>query len=68
MARGFADGVYPPVCRAAVITEVGPDQNVGHEGYVGIAVLNPAGLFFHACDYSETKEPGTWHWPERVDD
>lgn len=68
VARGSADGIYPSVCRAALITEVGPDQNTGHEGYVGVAVLNPTGLFFHdACDYGESKEPGTWHWPERVE-
>lgn len=76
VARGSADGVYPKVCRAAIITEVGPDQNTGYEGRVSLCVLNPTGLFFHEdCEYSEHGEfngapslvPGTWHWPERVE-
>lgn len=41
VSRGSADGVYPAVCRAAKITEVGPD------GRVGLAILNPDGLHFH---------------------
>jgi hypothetical protein len=53
---------FPSVCRAAIITEVnGPIISVG------LAVLNPAGLFFHAdCLQDEVDHAGgTWHWPER---
>jgi hypothetical protein len=77
MARGSADGVFPPVCRAATITEVDPDNPT----VVGLSVTNPTGLFFHplsdgGCRQDEpgghdpgADDPvrgGTWHWPERV--
>lgn len=76
LSRGSADGVFPPACRAAVITEVCEEparfgeqlEQVPHEP-VCLAVLNPNGLFFD--QYSEHDEdaarPGTWHWPERVE-
>ncbi|MCD2193495.1 hypothetical protein LQ327_08880 [Actinomycetospora endophytica] len=41
VARGSADGAFPPVCRAADVTEV------ADEAHVGLAVKNPTGLFFH---------------------
>lgn len=41
VARGSADGFFPPVCRAATITEV------GELGRVGLCVFNPTGEFFH---------------------
>lgn len=69
MARGSADGAYPPVCRAAIITQVhyDVDPDTG-EGYVGVAVLNPSGMFFHeSIDYDKDSAPGSWHWPERVE-
>ena len=43
VARGSADGVFPPACRAATITEAGYDE----DQTVGLAVLNPTGMFFH---------------------
>lgn len=42
VSRGSADGVYPAVCRAAKITEVGEDKRVG------IVVFNPDGLYFNS--------------------
>jgi hypothetical protein len=61
-------GKFPSVCRSADITEV------DDEGNVGLAVLNPTGLFFHPiahengpCPHDEDgKRGGSWHWPERV--
>jgi hypothetical protein len=54
---------YPSACRAAVVTQIqGP-------AVVGLAVLNPSGMFFHeACGYAsaESKLGGTWHWPELI--
>jgi hypothetical protein len=44
VARGSADGVYPSVCRAAIITEVEPDSPTAQ---VGVCVLNPTGHFYH---------------------
>lgn len=64
MARGSLDGRYPPVCRAAIIAGL----NRTTAQLVDIAVINPTGMFFHEnCLFDETNEPGTWHWPERVD-
>lgn len=59
VARGSADGHFPPVCRAAIITDVAP---------VALAVLNPTGIFFadEIMEDQDTKRPGTWHWPEMI--
>lgn len=73
VARGSADGVFPPVCRAAFVTEVGDlDGADGDLQRVGLMVANPTGLFFHSlaaggCEHwaPEEKRGGTWHWPER---
>lgn len=81
VARGSADGVFPPVDRAAIITELHrtPASDVPREaqlgdkrteaGYidldhVGLAVLNPTGLFFHEAAYDdrESPAPGSWHF------
>ncbi|MFG1872167.1 hypothetical protein [Micromonospora arborensis] len=73
VSYGTPGGEYTSECRAAVVTEVDGDT-------VGLAVLNPAGVFFnrgvarHDGDTSNTPgspdvpscEAGTWHWPERV--
>jgi hypothetical protein len=67
VSYGTPGGEYPRACRAAVITEVG-------EFTIGLAVLNPSGLFFdQGLPYREPvegqpMEGGTWHWPERVPD
>jgi len=67
-ARGSADGKFPPVCRAAVITEVGDMES----DRVGLCVMNPTGMFFYpvadggGVAHDEDKAPGTWHWPERI--
>lgn len=74
-SRGSADGRFPSVARAAIITEIPemlPEQpNYGPEGYVPavhLAVLNPTGLFFDQnVRYSADGEPGTWSWPPRVE-
>jgi hypothetical protein len=59
---------FPPVCRAATVTEV--DEAEPYR--VGLEVHNPTGLFFHPlaaggcmADFTEN-QGGTWHWPERV--
>ncbi|EFC78882.1 hypothetical protein [Parafrankia sp. EUN1f] len=60
---GTPGGEYPSVCRAAVITEVKENGDC-----VGLAVLNPTGMFFnqHICQDEDSRAGGTWHWPERV--
>jgi len=64
---------YESTCRAAIVTTVqGP-------AVVGLAVLNPSGMFFHeAVAFDDGLDPGdgngvgasmrppapgTWHWP-----
>lgn len=56
VARGSADGVYPPVCRAAVITAA----DGASEGVVELCVFNPTGLFFNKS--SRGSAPGEWHF------
>lgn len=68
VARGSADGVFPPACRAATVTEVAG----GDDMLIGACVQNPTGLFFHSVAaggvaYDQDKTPGSWHWPERVE-
>lgn len=60
---GTPGGEYPSVCRAATITEVHHNEQV-----VGLAVLNPTGLFFnrHNEQDEDGHAGGTWHWPERT--
>lgn len=69
VSYGTPNGEYASCCRAAVITETGAPGSP-----VGLAVINPTGLFFHSitdggCRYAEPgpdgRYPGgTWHWPE----
>lgn len=72
VAYGTPGGEYPSgACRAAVVTEVTfvpePDETL-EEALMkaSLCVLNPTGFYFtRAVFYSEDREPGTWHWPER---
>lgn len=59
-------------CRAAIVTAVCPAP-----GFADLCVLNPTGQFFKLeirQDEAGTgstggaKVPGTWHWPERVEE
>lgn len=71
VCHGTPGGEYESVCRAATVTEVDADDS----NRVGLAVLNPTGLFFHSladggCAYDDGSDGfhrvgGTWHWPER---
>lgn len=61
VAYGTPNGEYLPEHRAAIITEV-HDQ-----GVVGLAILNPTGMFFNReIAYDAAGASGTWHWPEFV--
>lgn len=81
VAHGSADGAYPMVCRAAVVTALGR----GH-GEVSLGVLNPTGFFFKeglgfdpgvevdGPAFGEQFEcaglsfaPGSWHWPASLE-
>lgn len=67
-ARGSADGKFPKVDRAAIVTDV-KTSNIGADGPEGtpvlwcvrLAVINPEGLFF--SDWLEQgQEGGQWDW------
>ncbi|MEU5425121.1 hypothetical protein AB0H73_05870 [Streptomyces olivoreticuli] len=68
-SHGTPKGEFSPECRAAIITEI--DEQLNSEGRirVGLAVLNPEGLYFsRSCPQDETaSRGGTWHWPEKKD-
>lgn len=80
VARGSADGVFPAVCRAAIVTEVVPLEGKeaalaeveswgeGQRCRVGLAVLHPDGLLFAKAIHQDehSKLGGSWHWPEQV--
>lgn len=64
---------FPPACRAAIVTEVDPQD----PDRVGLCVLNPTGQFFHPLAaggsvYHDETDPGdpsgTWHYPERAEE
>lgn len=56
-------------CHAAVVTEIGEQLDADLGAFIRLAVFDPAnGLIFHNPVYAdhETRQPGTWHWPEIV--
>lgn len=63
---GTPNGEYKPECRAAVITEVDEDPPTDAPAWVGLAVLNPEGIFLKR-DVPHGTTGGTWHWPERIE-
>lgn len=63
-ARGSADGVFPKVDRAAVVTDVmndGKVENATDAWKVRLTVFNPEGLFFTAW-LDQGQEGGQWDW------
>lgn len=60
-AYGTPGGEFKSVPRAAVIAAVCEDGTT-----CDVVVLNPGGLFFNRCAYSEEPKPGCWNWPPRV--
>lgn len=64
-AYGTPNGEFPAgVARAAVVTEV--DEPSNPESTVGLAVLNPQGLFFNQHILYGPGIPGHWGWPVAV--
>lgn len=58
VSYGTPGGEFQSVCRAAVVAGV-------EDTVVDLVVLNPTGVNFNRCPYSEEHQGGTWHWPER---
>lgn len=71
VSYGTPGGEYQSECRAAVVTELtdaAVHEETGVPQPLGLAVLNPTGMFFNRhVEHDEAKAGGTWHWPERVD-
>lgn len=59
---GSADGAYPSLCRAAIITDCDDPELPPHDHTVSVAVFNPGGMFFNSTQYDSHLAPGTWHW------
>lgn len=70
-ARGSADGVFPKVDRAAIVSDVRPTpredtDRIYPEAYqCRLTVFNPEGLFFTAW-LDQGQEGGQWDWPKLV--
>lgn len=64
-ARGSADGVFPKVDRAAIVTdvqEIPPKDALSTSSFqVRLSVFNPEGLFFTAW-LEQGQEGGQWDW------
>jgi hypothetical protein len=65
---GSAGGEYPPVCRAAIVTEILPETagkpfGTHRANEVGLCVLNPEGQFFKQ---RVQFDPGTYRGGERA--
>ncbi len=64
-ARGSADGLYPKVDRAAIVTDVREitdnSKNPVGEFEVRLCVLNPEGIFFSGW-LNQGQEGGQWDW------
>lgn len=66
-----ADGTqaFTAQCRAAVVTEALYAEDAELHDSVGLAVLNPTGMFFnagvahHEPEGDDVGVGGTWHWP-----
>jgi hypothetical protein len=68
-SHGSAGGEYQPQCRAAIVTEVGDPEGADADlAKIGLAVLNPEGMYFsRGVPYDASGDRGgQWHWPERV--
>jgi hypothetical protein len=69
VSYGSADGRYKSKCRAAVVSEThlepaDPTTTAVFVPTIGLAVLNPTGVFFDRyVRESDEHTGGTWHWP-----
>lgn len=64
VSHGTPGGEYASQCRAAIVTDLAqPDEA---SDVVGLAVLNPTGVFFNRAVYDEGEEtPGAPDCPDR---
>jgi hypothetical protein len=72
VSYGTPGGECTSQCRAAIITEVTEVESWDDDNpryLLGLAVMNPTGMFFNQGVHQDEsgKRGGTWHWPERVE-
>lgn len=66
VSYGTPLGEYSSECRAAIVTELDKhpegNDNPGQE-FVGLAILNPTGMFFNTCRLRDSVDfsGGSWH-------
>ncbi|MDJ0463189.1 hypothetical protein [Streptomyces sp. H27-C3] len=67
---GTPGGEFLPECRAAIVTETDKHLDTDGRTRIGLAVLNPEGLYFNrGCPQdNDATRVGTWHWPERTEE
>ncbi len=66
-AYGTPGGEYKSEPRAAIITQVLTTEQGAETMEVGLAIMNPTGMFFNPIiPYSAEPKPGHWSWPPRV--
>jgi hypothetical protein len=64
---GSADGKYPSLARAAIITELVPEKSTPDYPCVSLCVLNPEGMqFVRNVVFAREPRSGCWSWPPRV--
>lgn len=69
VSYGTPGGEHKKACRTAIITQVVDPAGEAGSGIVGLAVLNPGGIFFdQECPHVDAEHMlgGSWHWPEQV--
>lgn len=58
--HGSPDGTHKAEPSPAVVTKVDTDGSTCH-----LFVMNPNGMYFDKCAFSEDPKPGCWSWPPR---
>lgn len=75
-SRGSADGKYPSVARAAIITDVEASMNEEKKASgmaliesidykVKLTVFNPEGIYLTPVWVEQGDNAGEWNWPPR---
>jgi hypothetical protein len=67
VSYGTPGGEYGKECRAAIVTEVDSDPPAGAATEIGLAVLNPTGMFFNrgVAYHDGAETPGDPSCPEK---
>jgi len=57
--HGSPNGQHKPEQSPAIVTKVLDEQTQKCQ----LFVMNPNGVYFDACEFSEELKPGCWSWP-----